>query len=481
MIQCKFFSPAAGPGALRIWCVLFFAGLTAMPVLAQEDSAVAYKIIRKIDTEGNKITRRAILLRELPFKAGDTIPADIFPQMLERVKENLLNTSLFNIVNVYPKETEHNGVEILVSVTERWYVWPVPIFELVDRNFNEWWLTKNLKRTNYGFYMAWYNFRGRNETLRFIIQEGFTQKYSLLYGVPYLSRRQSGGMTWYVSFSRNREIAYKTSNNTLEYFRDSENFIRRELNFGMRYTVRKGIYNTTNLLAEYRINNISDTISYLNEDYFLGNQTRQKYFRITYFFKSDHRNIQAYPLKGYYYDFEVNKIGLALTNDDIDIVYITSTFKKYWQLDRRLYFATGLKGKLSGISQQPYFNQRALGYGGDYVRGYEHYVIDGQNFGLLKTNFKVELLPTRYKKFKFIPLEKFNTIHYAFYLNLYADAGYVRDNQYFRENPLLANALHYGGGIGLDYVTYYDRVFRFEYSINKFGERGFFLHFSAPI
>jgi hypothetical protein len=49
-----------------------------------------------------------------------------------------------------------------------------------------------------------------------------------------------------------------------------------------------------------------------------------------------------------------------------------------------------------------------------------------------------------------------------------------------QENPL-ANTWQFGYGIGLDYVTYYNLVFSVEYSLNRMGESGLFLHFAAPI
>ena len=45
---------------------------------------------------------------------------------------------------------------------------------------------------------------------------------------------------------------------------------------------------------------------------------------------------------------------------------------------------------------------------------------------------------------------------------------------------LHSNEFLYGYGLGLDFVTYYDIVFRVEFSANKFGETGLFLHFNAP-
>jgi hypothetical protein len=35
----------------------------------------------------------------------------------------------------------------------------------------------------------------------------------------------------------------------------------------------------------------------------------------------------------------------------------------------------------------------------------------------------------------------------------------------------------YTAGFGLDIVTFYDFVFRFDYSFNQLGENGLFLHF----
>ena len=79
-----------------------------------------------------------------------------------------------------------------------------------------------------------------------------------------------------------------------------------------------------------------------------------------------------------------------------------------------------------------------------------------------------------------LPFNKFNTFHYALYAGIFGDAGYVDDNRYAQKNPL-ANSFLYGYGAGIDYVTYYDIVFRFEYSFNKMLEHGFFVSFNAGI
>jgi hypothetical protein len=58
--------------------------------------------------------------------------------------------------------------------------------------------------------------------------------------------------------------------------------------------------------------------------------------------------------------------------------------------------------------------------------------------------------------------------------------GYISDTRDNVLNPL-ANDLLVGYGLGIDLVTYYDWVIRFEYSFNKKGESGFFIHFMPSI
>jgi len=98
----------------------------------------------------------------------------------------------------------------------------------------------------------------------------------------------------------------------------------------------------------------------------------------------------------------------------------------------------------------------------------------------LKNNIKYELVKMREMSFNFIGSEKFNKLYYAFYLNVFADFGYVSDNRNINTNPL-SNQLLPGYGVGLDFVTYYDFVLRVEYSFNKMGESGFFISFMPSI
>jgi hypothetical protein len=95
-------------------------------------------------------------------------------------------------------------------------------------------------------------------------------------------------------------------------------------------------------------------------------------------------------------------------------------------------------------------------------------------------------MPKKVVNLDFWPLRKayqINKIPLEIYTNVYFDAGYVNDRQglYKLNNNTLVNKLMYSAGAGIDFVTYYDKVLRFDYSFNALGESGLFIHWKAPI
>jgi hypothetical protein len=65
-------------------------------------------------------------------------------------------------------------------------------------------------------------------------------------------------------------------------------------------------------------------------------------------------------------------------------------------------------------------------------------------------------------------------IPFHIYAKAYVDVGYVYD-KYFNFNSMVNSPL-YTGGVGIDVVTFYDFVFRAEFSMNQLGEKGVFFH-----
>jgi hypothetical protein len=163
-------------------------------------------------------------------------------------------------------------------------------------------------------------------------------------------------------------------------------------------------------------------------------------------------------------------------------LYTSLSLKKFTPLSKRFYIANQVKGRYINTDNMPYYFNRALGYNNDFIRGYEYYVIDGQSFALIKNSLKYKLIKQHIVEVKALHrrFSQFSTIPYSVYLTLNGDAGYVEDKFYGKKNSL-NNSWQYGYGVGLDFVTYYDIVIRFEYTFNKQNQSGFFISMSAGI
>jgi outer membrane protein assembly factor BamA len=441
-----------------------------------------FVIINEIILSGNKITHPSIILRELRFQKGDSLRLDSLTMVLRTSRENVFNTSLFNFVtcDTLHLKGEANKINILIRVIERWYIWPWPYLVLSDRNLNSWLETMDLGRFTYGTNVTFYNVWGRNETLIFPVHFGFNQRYGFTYNIPYINRKETIGIGFGADYRRNHEVIEQSMDNKPVYYKDDQVYPKQLWDVFFQLLWRPGIYTRQTFEIHFYQYHLSDSLLKVPGYSFDNTTNNFHYFSFFYQFRDDHRDIHYYPLRGYY--FGINLLQNGFFGDDVNTLSIMCYLRKYWQLDNRWYFASGLTGKGSFTSKPVYFLEQALGYGRDYVRGYEYYVVDGQDFIVFKNNLKFALLPQRVKKLDFLRSTKFNPIPYALYLNLFADLGYAyNENKIGNQFNSLQNTLLIGYGAGLDFTTYYDIVIRLEFSVNRMGEPGFYLHFVAPI
>ncbi len=455
--------------------LLFFLGALATSCSAQDEILVS-----SLTFEGNKVTKERILLREITFREGQSISKDKLAHHLERSKGNVWNLQLFNFVEIDTCHYVENEIEVVVRVTERWYVWPIPFVEFADRNLREWWETKRWDRLDYGTLVRWSNFRGMNEEVTLHLRFGFNNRYELRYRIPYLDKSQKWGIGFKGGYEQSHEVAYATVGNKRVFYKNPHQHIRRESYGAIAPSWRPNLYNLYKLEVKYTHAWVIDSVARLQPEYFGAGENNSQYFSIVYQMERNVTDYIDYPTKGYRFLLRISKVGLRIFDSPIDMWSLEGEFSKYWHLYKRWYLAAGVSAKTSSINQQSYSLQQGLGYGYNFVRGYELYVIDGQHYALLKTAFKWAILPMRKVKLNFLKSEKFNTLPLAFYASLNFDMGYVVDNQFNEGNPL-AGRLLLGGGLGIDIVTFYDISWRAEYSINKNLEHGFFIHFTKHI
>ncbi|TRX62195.1 BamA/TamA family outer membrane protein [Fulvivirga sp. M361] len=448
---------------------------TSYLLINSDTSATRYVEIDNIFIIGNKVTKNRIILREMDVQIGSFYDYQDLREILEKEKYKIQNLRLFNSVEISTLDLSPNKVDIVVRVKERWYTFPAPIFDLVDRNFNDWWQNRdgNLGRTNFGVKLTKNNFRGRNESLRLVAQFGFTQNFRLAYRIPQIDKSQKHGLSFAFDYSENKNIGINTLDH-LQTFFDAEELLRIRRNFGIGYRFRKSFYTTHNVEVAYNHNSISDTIAALNPEYYGNGRVDQTYFRIKYSMIIDRRDFSPYPLKGYRFDFQASKLGLGFFND-IDQTEFNVSLSRFYDVGKNFYFANYSSVFISTPENQPYANISALGFRKDFIRGYELFLIEGRNYYLNRTTFKKKILSFK-KRIGIIPIEQFREFPLDVYIKSYFDAGYAENYPDYEQSERLANRFLFGTGLGIDFVTYYDSVFRFEYSVNREREAGLFFH-----
>lgn len=437
------------------------------------------KIVHSVQLVGNKVTKAKIVIRELTFGVGDTLKNDDFVSSLEQSRKNILNTSLFNFVKIDMAMIDSNNVLLVINLVERWYIFPLPIFEIDDNNLNTWWKDKDFSRINYGIHATHDNFRGRKEKLSITAKYGFTERYRIKYEIPYIDKNQKSGLSFSFSYNRRDEIVYTTVGNERLQYKNEDSDALRNYSAGISYQLRKKIFNTHTFGVEYDYNTVVDSVVRLNPNYLGNASNKSEFISMYYSFTRDKRDSKNYPLKGHYFNFNVRKYGLGVFKNTVDLTNFQLQLKKFIPIRERFYLAGSIRGVLAANNNQPYLLQNGLGYSSFSIRSYEYYVIDGQDIALAKFQLRYQLVKPRSTDIGILS-ERIGRFHYAFYLGIFSDFGYVRDNTGFQNNDL-ANEIQFGNGIGLDFVSYYDIVIRTEFSMNKLGESGIFFHFVAPI
>jgi outer membrane protein assembly factor BamA len=463
--------------------LVFVFSIPCLLLQAQTDSTQnTFVYIDSILVEGNKKTKLPYILRELDFVKGDSLPINTLGKVLDRNRLRLMNRGLYLNIKINVQNwSPNNKITLHILVREAWYIFPFPIFELADRNYNVWWNEQNhsLKRTNYGIDLYHNNLTGRGDKARIGGQLGYAHKLEADYTLPGIDKKQKFGLDFNIFFKKQKELGYKTEKNKLVFKFDPNEYLARRFRIILSLTYRPALFTLHALSIERHKNKVSTLIAtQFNSDFFLKSQLQQQHWSLVYNVEHDRRDIKPYPLHGWYGSLEFRQNGL-LKNDNLNLFRIKGHVEKYLSFTPTFSLETALTGRFTATKNSiPYYNNQALGYEKDFVRGFEYYVIDGKDFALSKTSLHIQIHNRTYNFAKYVPFKALQKIPFRMYISANNDFGYVNEPTYFATNTL-NNRLLWGTGLGLDFIIYYGRVIKLEWSRNYFGENGFFVHFKT--
>jgi hypothetical protein len=450
-----------------------------------------------VETTGNTLTKPKILTRELDFKTGDSLatfqkgkrvnfndrnfyPGDSSELRLRMnySRENLINTKLFLTVNLSLQKIQDNNYKLLIDVTERHYWWLFPIAKLNAPNFNEWLRDPHWSDVSMGLFFSHNNLWGLSHQSSMVFYLGKSYAFAFGYYIPWIGHGQKIGLLLGAGYDNLYTVEYASVENK----RQMIYAFNSEQNLKIRATVkiRPGLYNygTIKLTGEWI--KISDSLYKLDTNYLAANKKVNTSLSIYADYYYDTRNSHSYALKGNMLRVFIDKRGMGLVSHDVDMFYYGIDFHFYQTLSRKWYVAEMVKAENSAGENAPYYYQLNMTGDKNFIRGFDLYTLKGDQMYFCRNNLKYELVAPNIRRVKEgQEKNKFKALQYAFYLNAFADAGYAVNK--FTENNPYNNKMLFSWGLGLDFVTYYDMVIRFEYAFTSIGTNGFFFGFGMPI
>jgi outer membrane protein assembly factor BamA len=437
--------------------------------LAHASNPKASYVIGEIIITGNKRNKDYIIDRELPFKSGDSVQLPELVKKFEIARQQLVNTRLFIEAIVAIQSVRGYFVDVIIDVKERWYIFPIPYVKPVDRNLSEW--AKQgygSDRLNYGFKFTHYNVSGRNDKLRLWLITGYSKQIQFQYDQPYADKSLKHGYKISFAYVANKEFNYATINNQ-QQFSDSLGGIKN-WSGSVEWNYRPGLRTFHTVRLGYTHLSIDKAVLGANPKYYKGSVNNIDLPEISYTLRHFNVDYIPYPLSGWMGEASLTKRGI---HSYTDMWQLAGKLTKATDLGKKWSFSWETKGVLRVPFDQPFYNSMMFGYQDMYLRGLEKYVVDGVAGVMSKQTIRKELfhfnVPT------FISSGAHARIPFKVYAKAYADAGYSH-NKVAPQNSL-TNRMLYTTGFGLDVVTFYDFIFRFDYSFNQLGQNGLFLHF----
>jgi outer membrane protein assembly factor BamA len=428
--------------------------------------------IKEISIVGNHHTKSSIIRRELSFSEGNSYSLPMLVRKFAQAKKQLLNTALFQEVIVYLKNLEGFDAHVSIEVKERWYIFPVPFIKTVDRSFGEWVKEQNmdLDRVNYGIRVRHYNATGRNDKLSIYFMGGYTKQLALEYKGLILDKKQQWTSGFGVAFGKNKQLDYITTDNKRQFFKSDQKFVHSFSNSYLEFSYRRAIKTKHTFGVGYQTLSIPDTVLTINPAFSPNKESTIRYPELYYTLSHFNVDYIPFPTRGYIAEISLRRRGLG---SDINLWQLTAKGSGMWQLGDKYFFNLRVAGGLKLPFKQPYINQQFLGWNDMFLQGYEYYVINGVAGGYAKVIFSREIINTNFH----IPsgkIEKLNHIPFRLYAKIYGNTGYVHNPE--PGDNLLCNRMLYSAGIGVDLVTFYDFIIRFEWSFNQLGQNDLYLH-----
>jgi outer membrane protein assembly factor BamA len=424
---------------LRI--ILFFL-LLSISLSAQSDTLFYqgdYRVvIDSIQITGNETTKDFVILRELTIGVGDTLT----PEIASYDRERIYSLRIFNAVELKPYQYQGKNY-LLILVEESWYIYPLPIFVLKDKDWN---------KLSYGVALSWLNFRGRNERITGLATFGYDPSFGFTYFNPNLAYNQNLNFQSNLAYTTVTNRSVQAENLYGNQF-EQETFVSR-FQFGKRFGNYHWLYLNTGfdyIETPFYIEGVNASNSRIDRTLIGG---------VSYIY--DTRDLRLYATEGLYSQLSIEYKGFGI--DDISYYVADLDFREYRKIADTFTAKWRIFARYTGGELVPYYDYSYIGYA-NRVRGYFYGdEQEGNDSFLGSMEFDYPIINETRIDLYWIPWIPRSLLSYRFSLigELFADTGTTRDEG----DPWTIKSFDsgYGTGISLLLLPYF--ICRFEFAIN---------------
>ena len=418
--------------------LLFLAAaiLRAQDGIRPPDSTPPPSVVSGFAVFGNELTREEVILRELTIAVGDTIN----PEALEYNKSRIYSLGLFTRVELtYPPM---DSTVLIIEVEERWYLYPVPIVGIVDRDWSKWYFGLGVKHDN---------FRGRNEKVFGGFALGYNPWVSASYSNPWILGDQQLFTETSASYS-------DVVNRSLDAQGEGPNFHEKHVTALQTFGKRLDPFHSLWFSVGFSYVGVSSYAPGRT----LSDRGRDRYFSIALGARHDTRDLREYPTEGIYGAAVISKSGLGL--GDVDFFHYSVDLRGYFRMPENMTLGLRSFTLLTSGPAVPNYEHVYFGYS-ERLRGHFYKVYEGENiFGLL-TELRIPIIPRLYVTIPQIPIRQFATWRLGLYATVFFDAGTIWN----RLGHPGWEHMRSGYGGGLNFLLPYSVVIRLDRAWNEYG------------
>jgi outer membrane protein assembly factor BamA len=394
------------------------------------------KYVDTVIVIGNKVTKDYIILREMELKPG----VKISEEALEFDKSRVYSLGLFTRVDIFLGRIAGGRATLIVDVSERFFLFPWPIFGIKDRDWS---------KLYYGLGVYHTNFRGRNERVSLSFALGYDPWVRVAYQNPVLNRESNLFLETEFRYAKER-------NKSLVSLQGGSDFDEIYYEGAVTLGKRLSLYHMVWAKAGYQVlevpeNNSGRTISTNGID---------RSLRLGLGVSYDTRDLREYPLQGTYAQAVFNKYGFG--ESVVDYTRLDLDFSRYVPLLTTITVAGRVFTSIACGPIIPNYGHVYFGYG-ERIRGHFDTVLEGDNLLGGSLELRAPIIRPGYLTWEDAPYPEIATLKYGLFLTLFADIGAT---WYKDENPTQKRTTS-GLGAGLNFILPYSAVFRTEYAFDE--------------